>query len=115
MKRREFMTLLGGAAASWPVTVCGQQKQSVPTVGYLGLTSASGERDLSAPFLSGLKESGSVTYRYAEGDVSRLPALCAELVKSDVAVVFTGTTVATVAGGTSPGSAFLPTRWKVSD
>jgi putative tryptophan/tyrosine transport system substrate-binding protein len=104
MRRRDFITPIGGAAVSWPATVGAQQKQPLPTVGYLGLTSGSGERDLSAPFLAGLKESGfdegrdvSITYRCAEGDAGRLPALCAELVQSNVAVIFTGTTVATVA------------------
>jgi putative ABC transport system substrate-binding protein len=73
-------------------------------IGYLGLTSAKADAYLLAPFLKALSEAGfeegrnvTIEYRFAERDVSRLPALAAELVGRNVAVIFTGTTVSAVA------------------
>jgi putative ABC transport system substrate-binding protein len=103
MKRREFITLLGGAASAWPLAARAQQ-QPMPVVGYLGLTSADADAYLLAPFRKGLSDAGfdqgrnvSIDYLFAERDVSRLPALAAELVGRKVTVVFTGTTVSALA------------------
>jgi putative ABC transport system substrate-binding protein len=79
-------------------------------IGYLGLTSAKADAYLLAPFRKALSEAGfdegrnvAIEYRFAERDVSRLPQLAAELVRSNVAVIFTGTTVSAIAakGATS--------------
>jgi putative tryptophan/tyrosine transport system substrate-binding protein len=97
--RREFITLLGGAAAVWPLAARAQ-RAAIPVIGYLGLTSASADAYLLTPFRKGLSEAGldegrnvSIETRFAERDVSRLPALASELVGRKVTVAFTGTTV----------------------
>jgi len=98
MNRRAVMLALGGAAA-WPLPARAQQA-GMPVVAYLGLTSADTDAYLLAPFRKGLSEAGFddgrnviIDYRFADGDVSRLPALAAELVGRKVTVAFTGTTV----------------------
>jgi putative ABC transport system substrate-binding protein len=105
VKRREFITLLGGATA-WPLAARAQQRSLpvMPAVGYLGLTSANADAYLMTPFRKGLSEAGfeegrnvTIESRFAEGDVGRLPALAAELVARKVTVAFTGTTISTQA------------------
>jgi putative ABC transport system substrate-binding protein len=103
VKRREFITLLGGTAAAWPLAARAQQP-AMPVVGYLGLTSAEADAYLLAPFRKGLSEAGfdegrnvTIDYRFAERDVRRLPALAAELVARKVTVVYTATTVSALA------------------
>jgi ABC-type uncharacterized transport system substrate-binding protein len=102
MKRREFISLIGGATA-WPLAARAQQS-AIPVVGYLGLTTAEADAYLIAAFRDGLAEAGFVEGRniavdslFAERDISRLPALAAELVARKVTVVFTGTTVSALA------------------
>jgi putative ABC transport system substrate-binding protein len=99
LKRREFITLLGGAA-TWPLAARAQQV-SKPLIGYLGLTTPSGEAEIVSAFRQGLSEAGfyegrnaSIEFRFAEGNVSRLPTLAAELISSKVVLIVTGTTVA---------------------
>lgn len=92
MKRRELLALIGGAAALAPFGVAAQP--GLPTIGYLSQRSAAAETPQRTPFLEGLKEAGfvvggnvTIEYRYAEGQVDRLPALAAELVELPPAVL----------------------------
>ena len=103
MRRRAFITLLGGAAATWPVAVFAQQT-AMPVVGYLSANSPEGGESRAAAFRRGLQESGyvvgqnvAIEYRWAEEQTDRLPAMVADLVKRHVAVIATGTTPAVMA------------------
>ena len=94
MRRREFVTLLGGAAAAWPLAASAQQ--SVPAVGFLDLRSADGVSERLRGFRQGLKDNGyvegdnvTIVYRWAENQIGRLPELAEELVRRQVAVIAT--------------------------
>src|SRR6516162_10659657 len=96
MKRRDFITLIGGAAATWPF-VARAQSPAMPVVGYLQSGAPGPSASYLAALRQGLSETGYVEgqnlrieYRWAEGNYARLPALATDLVRRKVDVIATG-------------------------
>jgi putative ABC transport system substrate-binding protein len=110
VKRREFMTLLGGAVMAWPLAARAQQP-AVPVIGFMGLETADRYADRLGPFHQGLKETGfvegqnvAVEYRWAQGHYDRYPEMAAEFVRRQVTVI------AATGGEPSPQSAKAATQ-----
>ena len=103
MRRREFITLIGGAAATWPIAARAQQP-ALPVVGFIRDGSADANARFAAAFRKGLNETGyvdgqnvTIEYHWLEGQYDRLPALMADLVGRRVAVIATPGIVPTLA------------------
>ena len=96
MRRREFVTLLGGAAAAWPLAARAQQASKLPTIGFLGGTSPSVVSQSVAAFVQRMHELGwvegrniAIEYRWAEGRSERFAEIAAEFVRLKVDVIVT--------------------------
>jgi len=103
MRRREFFTLLGGAAAAWPIE-SRAQRPKLPVIGFLNGGTADGYAPYVTGFLHGLNEAGyvedknvTIDYRWAKGQYDRLQEMAAELVRLKVAVIAANTPTALVA------------------
>jgi putative ABC transport system substrate-binding protein len=99
VKRREFITLLGGAAATWPFAARAQQPTKLPTIGLLGQSTRSAASEWTAAFVQRLRELGwiegrtiAVEYRWAEGREERFAEIAAEIVRLRVDVIVTSGT-----------------------
>ncbi len=105
MKRREFISLIGGAAVAWPLAAHAQQSAGKqPTIGFLGGGTPTGQRTWVAAFVQRLRELGwiegrtvTIEYRWGEGRAERFTEIAAELVRLKVDVILAGGTEAAVA------------------
>ena len=94
--RRDFITLLGGAAAAWPLAARAQQAAKLPTIGYLGASTPSFDSHRVSAFVQRLRERGwiegrtiTIEYRWSEGRTERYPEIAAEFVRLKVDVIVT--------------------------
>src|SRR5262245_4845403 len=104
MRRREFITLLGGAAAAWPVAARAQQAAKLPTIGFLGQSTRSAGSEWVAAFVQRLRELGwtegrtiAIEYRWGEGREERFAEVAAEFVRLKVDVILTSGALAVMA------------------
>src|SRR6266851_6437330 len=102
--RREFIALLGGAAAAWPLAARAQQPGKLPTIGFLGANTPAAQSQWTAAFVQRLRELGwiegrtiAIEYRWAEGHIERAVQIVAELVRMKVDVIVTSAGATTLA------------------
>jgi ABC-type uncharacterized transport system substrate-binding protein len=107
MRRRDFITLIGGVAVSWPIAARAQQT-ATPVIGFIDPRSPDGMTERLRGFRQGLKDTGhvegetvAIEYRWAEGQNDRLPALATDLVRRRVAVIVAGAGIAALAAKTA--------------
>jgi putative ABC transport system substrate-binding protein len=119
MKRRAFISLLGSAAAAWPLAARAQQP-AMPLVGFLDIRPSDAMSDRLRAFRQGLKDTGyvegenvGIVYRFAENQIDRLPALATELVHRQVAVIVT--TVASATFAAKAATTAIPIVFLVGD
>jgi putative ABC transport system substrate-binding protein len=118
--RREFVTLVGGAATAWPITA-GAQQPTMPVIGFLNAASPDGYAERLRGFRQGLKDEGfgegenvSVEYRWAENQLNRVPAMATELVRRQVSVIVaTGGNAATT--GAKAATTTIPVLFVTPD
>src|SRR5947207_1747293 len=96
MQRRDFITLLGGVAAAWPLAAAAQQAGRLPTIGFLGANTPSTQSQWTAAFLQRLRELGwiegrtiAIVVRWAEGRTERYTEIAAEFVRLKVDIIVT--------------------------
>jgi len=104
LRRREFITLIGGAAAAWPLAVRAQQPGKLPTIGFLGANTRLVDSQRLAGFVERLRELGwienrtvAIEYRWGEGRNERFAQFAAEFVRRNVDVIVTGGTASVIA------------------
>jgi putative ABC transport system substrate-binding protein len=115
LKRREFISLLGGTAA-WPLAARAQQRGKIPRVGFLGNSTEALETNLIGPFREGLREHGyvegrniEIVFRWAEGKYELFPVLITELIAAKVDMIVTAGTPASLA--VKDANTSIPPGW----
>jgi ABC-type uncharacterized transport system substrate-binding protein len=118
MKRREFITLLGGAATTWPLSARAQQPRNLPTIGFLGAATVSAWRANVSAFAKRLSELGwtdsrtiAIVYRWADGHPERFTEIAAEFVRQKVDVIVTA---GTAIGAAKQATSIIPIVFAVA-